>query len=331
MKENKRVLDEELSKNKYVTYDDVASILVKDKNDDVEYTKIKRRLSKCVSRDLKPAGVLDFKNKINGNDGFKYKCGNEHYLRFLDEKKEFEKKTGIEKVKYATIGLGLLLKEESTECNLIEFECVRNLNNAEHIVDMAHYIIWKNVLQFSYVKNNSDVCKVIFHPQYLREYNNRWAVYGKCENTDEYYPKYIKIDSINFSTLRIVSEDKGIKYQEAAPHFYKDYFKDMIGFKHYPDTAEYIYITTNTKKVHNLIKTKPFHESQGELETWSDETQHGKFVLHVIPNIELRTKLLSYGSGITLEGNGIFQREFKEEIKKMAELYKNNESDKQNK
>lgn len=323
MKENKRVLDEELSKGKYVTYRDVADLLIKDANDVVAAEKIIGQLKTIVSRDLKLKGVLDYKNGKDEKEGVKYKQGYEHYLRSLEEKKEFEKKSFPEKVKYATNGLELLLNQRNIEYTKIEFECVRNLRNADLVNDMATWILERNVLNITYIDKKNKEHKVVFHPQYLREYNNRWAVYGKCEAI-EVYPTCIRIDSI--VELSLLTKEDGIIYKEAERHYYRDYFKDMIGFtKNKNSKVQNVYFLTNNQEVHNLIKTKPFHESQEELEQWSDETQHGKFVLHIIPNIELRTKLLSYGSGITLEGNGWFQRGFKEEIKKMAELYKNEE------
>ena len=324
MKENKRVLDEELSKGKYVTYRDVADLLIKDTSDVVAVEKIRGQLKAYVSRDLKHKGVLDYKNGKNEKYGVKYRQGYEHYLRYIEEKKnEFEKMPRAEKRKYATIGLDLLLDQGNTEYTKIEFECVRNLEKADYVKKMATWILERNVLNITYIDKKNKEHKEIFHPQYLREYNNRWAVYGKCEGIEE-YPTCIRIDSI--VELSLLIKEEGIIYQEAERHYYRDYFKDMIGFtKNKNSKVQNVYFLTNNQEVHNLIKTKPFHESQEELEAWSNETQHGKFVLHIIPNIELRTKLLSYGSGITLEGNGWFQRGFKEEIKKMAELYKNEE------
>lgn len=323
MKENKRVLDEELSKGKYVTYHEIADILSKDPNNIVDLEKIKGQLKAYVSRYLRFKGVLDYKNGKDEKEGVKYKQGYEHYLRFLEEKKEFEKRPRPEKRKYATIGLELLLDQGNTEYTKIEFECVRNLVKADYVKKMATWILEREVLNITYIDKKDKEHNEIFHPQYLREYNNRWAVYGKCEGKEE-YPTCIRIDSIvKLSTL---PKEGNNTYKDAEFHYYREYFKDMIGFtKNKNSKVQNVYFLTNNQEVHNLIKTKPFHESQEELEPWSDETQCGKFVLHIIPNIELRTKLLSYGSGITLEGNGWFQRGFKEEIKKMAELYKNEE------
>lgn len=322
-KEDNRVLDEELSKGIYVTYYDVADRLIKDPNDTVALYKCVSRLKKHISRDSRLKGVLDYKNRKNGRAGLKYKPGYEHYLKYLEAKKDIEKMSGIEKRIYSTIGLDLLLDQRNTECTKIEFECVRNLKKADYVKKMATWILENKVLDITYIDKKNSEHQVVFHPQFLREYNNRWAVYGKCEEMEN-YPTCIRIDSI--VNLSLLPKEKGIIYKEAEPHYYRDYFKDIIGFtKNKNSKVQDVYFLTNNREVHNLIKTKPFHESQEELEQWSDESQHGKFVLHIIPNIELRTKLLSYGSGITMLGNGWFQREYKEEIKKMAELYKNKE------
>lgn len=322
-KEDNRVLDKELSKGIYVTYYDVADRLIKDPNDTVALYKCVSRLKKHISRDSRLKGVLDYKNRKNGRAGLKYKPGYENYLKYLEAKKDIEKMSGIEKRIYSTIGLDLLLDQRNTECTKIEFECVRNLKKADYVKKMATWILENKVLDITYIDKKNSEHQVVFHPQFLREYNNRWAVYGKCEEMEN-YPTCIRIDSI--VKLSLLPKEKGIIYKEAEPHYYRDYFKDIIGFtKNKNSKVQDVYFLTNNREVHNLIKTKPFHESQEELEQWSDESQHGKFVLHIIPNIELRTKLLSYGSGITMLGNGWFQREYKEEIKKMAELYKNKE------
>ena len=71
MKENKRILDEELSKGEYVTYYDIADRLIKDPSDTVALENIKGQLKAYVSRDLKDKGVVDYKNGTDGTDGLK--------------------------------------------------------------------------------------------------------------------------------------------------------------------------------------------------------------------------------------------------------------------
>lgn len=326
MTDNEIVFDEKLSSGEFVTYREIADDLLTDKKNVAEQDRVIGALRQIVRRLRKDNDVLDYKKGKNAREGIRYKTGSEHYLSFLEATQTLKQKKGNEKINYATIGLGLLLKDENTEVTRIEFECVRNLSNAKLVSAFATYILQENVLHFSYVTPQKGLQEVTFHPQYLKEYNNRWAVYGKCEGESR-YPTCIRIDSINYGSLSSLSKDDDIKYVKAKRGFYREYFKDFIGFsRKYNAEVENVYITTNDEKVHNLIKTKPFHESQEEIEPWSEEEHHGKFLLKIIPNIELRTKLLAYGAGITLEGNGWFQQEFKNEIKKMAELYSKEES-----
>lgn len=308
------VLDDKLSSGNYVTYREIADALFADKANVEEQDRIVNAFKTIVRRYLKNA--LDYKNGKDARDGIKYKSGYEYYLRFLKEKEKLEAKKGNEKRSYATIGLGLLLDEGSTEVTKIEFECVRNLTNSSMVKDIANKILNGHVLSLTYKTNTGKVEKVTFHPQYLKEYNNRWAVYGICEE-NENYPTCIKIDSILEYKILIDKE-----YREPIHDFYRNYFKDFIGFTRKRNAkVQDVYIRTNNKLVHNLINTKPFHESQRELQEWSEEEQHGKFYLQIIPNVELKTKLLSYGAGITLEGNGWFQKDYKDEVMKMVGLY----------
>ena len=225
MKEDIRILDEELSKGIYVTYNDVADRLIKDTSDTDTLEKIKGRLKKYISRDSRLKGVLDYKNKKNGRDGLKYKPGYENYLKYLEAKKDIEKMSKIEKRIYSTIGLDLLLDQRNTECTKIEFECVRNLKKADYVKEMANWILENKVLDITYMDKKNNEHQVVFHPQFLREYNNRWAVYGKCEEMEN-YPTCIRIDSI--VKLSLLPKEKGIIYKEAEHHYYRDYFKDII-------------------------------------------------------------------------------------------------------
>lgn len=314
-KEEINIIDQLLSGDDFVIYDEIVRGIIGSSNDNHLYKKTDEKLRKFKQRHL--ADVLEYKNGSDATDGMKYKKGYENYLQYQEEEKNLKKKIGDAKSVYATRGLESLLNETSEFNFFIELECCNSLVNLPFVKRMAKAILFKWVKEVTYKTNNGEMKIVTFHPQYLKEYNNRWAVYGKCDEEPECkYPTCIRIDSI----FKIV--DKMDKYLPAAPHFYQNYFKDIIGFtRSRGGKVQSIYIRTNSSYIHNLIKTKPFHPNQEELEEFSEEKGYGKFKLEIIPNTELRTKLLAYGAGITLEGNGWFQKDFKEEVRKMAELY----------
>ena len=78
----------------------------------------------------------------------------------------------------------------------------------------------------------------------------------------------------------------------------KEYFQDMIGVTRNMDsTIEHvIFIASETEAPY--IRTKPFHQSQRELETQADGSV--LFCIDVILNHELERDLLGYGEGITV-------------------------------
>lgn len=314
-KQEVNIIDQLLSGDDFVTYDEIVCGIIAPSNDEQLYEKTKAKLRKFKERHL--ADVLEYQNDSTAFGGMRFKKGFKNYLRYQEEEKNLKKKKGDAKSVYATRGLEALLNEPPEFNCFIELECCSTLFNLKFVKKMANAILFKQVKEVTYKTNNGEIKNVTFHPQYLKEYNNRWAVYGKCDEELECnYPTCIRIDSI----FKIV--DKEGKYLPAAPQFYQNYFKDIIGFtRSRGGKVQSIYIRTNSSYIHNLIKTKPFHPNQDEVEEFSEEKGYGKFKLEVIPNTELRTKLLAYGVGITLEGNGWFQKEFKEEVRKMAELY----------
>ena len=90
-------------------------------------------------------------------------------------------------------------------------------------------------------------------------------------------------------------------------------------------------IRTTNYKVHQLVKTKPIHESQKEIRSFEEkeseerkgkkEIQEGEFVIRVIPNIELQTRILSYGSGLYVTGRGWLQERLRKQISNMVRNY----------
>lgn len=47
------------------------------------------------------------------------------------------------------------------------------------------------------------------------------------------------------------------------------------------------------------------------------EKNEGEFAIRVIPNIELQTRLLSYGPGLYVVGEGKFREQMREAVTKM--------------
>ena len=315
----RKIIDELASGTAYVTYEDILRKL--DSSD--SYPKISSNpnydsLKTFINRELR--GLVDFKNKKDASEGFRYKEGNYYYFKREKERKTLRKIDGEAKKLFLTGGLQMLLKNDIAESPLIELECISELKNLS-LVKVLYPFLGKSVISFKYHAGYTELQTTTMHPHLLKEFNSRWFLFGYVQENDNY-----KI--VNFSLDRIVYEKPSDiwtcpdeKFQAAPDGFYKNYFKDIVGVTRTENDAPVlITIKTTDYKVHNLVKTKPIHHSQKETREY-DKVQGGEFILMVIPNMELRSRLLGYGPGIAVLGEGDFQDDFRNSVLAMAESY----------
>lgn len=154
----------------------------------------------------------------------------------------------------------------------------------------------EQVLRFSYQRFGQEPFELIFHPQFLKEYNGRWFVFGEADR--EPYKAF------NVALDRIVGEVNpvdGIEYIPVEKGFYQQYFKDIIGVTHEKDAKlEQVVIRTKSEYQHELLLTKPLHHSQKETLSFGEHNGqwYGEVTLTIEPNRELRGRILMYGEGL---------------------------------
>ena len=129
----------------------------------------------------------------------------------------------------------------------------------------------------------------VFHPYALKEFNNRWFVYGTK-------PKVSYV--VNLALDRIVSleEDTSVPFVERMDFDPETYFNDMVGVTKLPgDRREKVRFWASPEEA-PYIKTKPLHVSQMTVE--SNEDGSAVFELKVIVNRELVRLLFGYAEGL---------------------------------
>lgn len=280
-----------------------------------------QRLRQQVNRMKK---VLLLKNGKSIKDGFRYKEGCENYLSKKEEERILESKIGDERQLFLTGGLQMLFKGSTVLEHLVELECVSTLENLKLVKVISPYL-GKTVISFRYHQGYENMMDITVHPHLLKEYNSRWFLFGYVVNEED------ENEVVCFSLDRIVNPKSGrsitpypkILFRKAPKNFYRQYFKDIVGVTRMKDKSlETFTIRTINYMVHKLIKTKPIHPSQVETLPFDKDKNEGEFTISVIPNMELQTRLLSYGDGIYVVGDGEFQKELKGAIARMAERYK---------
>jgi len=172
---------------------------------------------------------------------------------------------------------------------IISFDSNEYLKGVEFISELFHAVLYKKVLRLTYQSYKSDnSTNFIIHPYYLKQYNNRWFLFGHNENMQRL---------TNLALDRIVSIDEyNLSYHENNEHDFNEYFQDIIGVTK-PDngTIEKIVLKFDASSLPYIL-SKPLHGSQKVIRTENDRL----ISIEVMENFELESLLLSFGERVEI-------------------------------
>jgi predicted DNA-binding transcriptional regulator YafY len=201
-------------------------------------------------------------------------------------------------------------REDEGGMSHIRSSLEQNLTNIDLLPVFYKAITNKKVLRFAYQRFGQEPFTLTFHPQFLKEYNGRWFVFGEADR--EPYQAY------NVPLDRIVGEVNDVDDMEYIPTpkgFYQDFFENIIGVTHEKGAkVENVIIRTKTEYQHGLLLTKPLHHSQKETLPFGEHNgqYYGEVRLTIEPNRELRGRILLYGDNLEV----ISPQSLREQIEK---------------
>lgn len=171
---------------------------------------------------------------------------------------------------------------------VIEFDQNHYLTGLEFITPLYAAIVNKQALIIMYKSFRSENTESIqFHPYFLKQYNNRWFVFGK---------NHLYEGLQNLALDRILRIDQAkIKYVPNHLIDFQEYFEDFVGVSVRPGLAPETIELKISNTLFPYIESKPMHGSQKIKERHPEFT---RITLYLIPNYELESLLLSYGEGI---------------------------------
>ena len=181
-----------------------------------------------------------------------------------------------------------IASDEATT-TIIEFDSNQYLKGIEHLGVLHNAVFYKKVLRISYQPfENETPFDVTIHPYYLKQYNNRWFLFG-FNSLNEKYDWNLALD-------RIVNiEEIKEKYQKNTAIKWADYFEDIIGVTK-PADAEAEKITLHFYgKTGKYMESKPIHGSQKS--KWKNE-RILEVNLELIINYEFERLILSYADTV---------------------------------
>lgn len=172
---------------------------------------------------------------------------------------------------------------------IIHYDTVKDLKGLHLLSPLYRYIDKRQTLRIMYQSFNADEpTEIIFFPYLLKEFRNRWFVFGSRQESMLMY---------NLALDRIKSiEPVDIEYVENPAFDAEHYFDNVVGVstsvKSFPRKIRF----WASKEQSQYIKTKPLHHSQ----KLTKENPDGscEFEIFVVINFELFSVLLSFGAGV---------------------------------
>lgn len=204
----------------------------------------------------------------------------------------------------------------SSICSSLE----QNLTNIDLLPILHKAITSKRVLRITYQGFGQQSHEIVLHPQYLKEYNGRWFVFGEA-NREPFHAYNIPLDRI----VGELKEQHDTEYISAPNGFYEEHFKNIIGVTHEKGAnVETVIIRTKTDYHHGLLLTKPLHHSQKETLPYGKHNGqcYGEISLIIEPNRELRGKILAFGQYLEIIKPESLRQKMKENIENLYNQYR---------
>lgn len=224
---------------------------------------------------------------------------------------------------------------KKVERDIISIASIGMLNDIDRVKEIFLAIRDSKVVAFTYHAVNSNHPKhFMLSPHYLKQYNQRWFLFGYVEEVTDDADESLNADShpregyYTFAVDRIDDDfvlRTDLMYHQPQRIDYSTYFNDIVGVTHFTDRpmkSVDITITTYSRYIHNLLMANPIHSSQKEVTPCLSKNKPGSIHLHICVNQELERILLGYGENIKVEWKETSYTSFLKRIDAMSKHYR---------
>ena len=342
----KQIFNERFKTRDWFTYSDVMADYLKADNRDNESVE-KNGISNCKHVKALEKAFREMRKDI-GEDSFEVKGNNRNRsFRYVGKKTDplaelerYKIVSSISKYRdfcissaafYPMAWFEYFFKDcrdfwvwESRKCKgeqVMETSMDRVSTNIEYLPMLYEAVVKKHVLEIEYKPYEKDVEKLIFHPNYLKEYNGRWNLFGHAEEHTPEFCYHVALDRIVSCPQRVQDKD----YKAAPPKFYVNYFKNIVGLSCPKESSIYtVVVRTHTFYMYKLTETKPIHITQKISKPWGEYEggSYGEFSIRVKINNEFFGRILQMGSGLEIVSPYRVRQMFKRNVEDLAKLYR---------
>ena len=250
--------------------------------EDENFSINKREFSQAELDTLDEALIM--LNRLNGTAGFDW------VSEFITN---FEDKLGRKKNTTPVIG----------------YEKNPFLTGIENLSVLYNYIINKQVLKITYRHFKYGEKIHIMHPYYLKQYNNRWFLFGITESAKNVLTN-LPLDRI------IAIEPVQVEYIPNTQFDFEEYFDDVVGVSVPREGKPEEVVLKFDAERYPYITTKPLHPSQIEL-----DKENGIIQLSVFLTPELESLIFSHGEHVEVLKPVSLREAFSKKTAKLNEKY----------
>lgn len=173
---------------------------------------------------------------------------------------------------------------------VIDFEKNESLKGLNYLDTIYNAIVNKQVLNIKYRSFKAlSASSFMFHPYLLKEYRNRWFVFGAKKGT---------LFNLALDRIHDITIAEKEKYRENKIFDPETYFDDIVGVtKNVGMKTEVVRFWVDKQNV-PYIQTKPIHKSQIIVEENEDGSK--VFEINVVINQELQREFFSFANTIRI-------------------------------
>lgn len=195
--------------------------------------------------------------------------------------------------------------------NLISFEQNEQLDGLEWLSLFINATTNHQVLSINYRTFKGHETNSLFHPYYMKQYNNRWFVFGLEEYETKSFISTKALDRV----ISVFATNEPFKANTTID--YNTYFDDIVGVtKPLPEVNKEYIVLRFSEQRYPYVTSKPIHKSQQIVS--EDEFT---ISLDVRPNRELQQQLFSFGPDVEVLSPNWLREDFLKRIEENRNNY----------
>lgn len=185
---------------------------------------------------------------------------------------------------------------------------LKGLEYLAQVIDAATRHRPLKILYRNYKHGGRDIAYTL-HPYYVKQYNNRWFLFGLDGDTD-------RMTNVALDRIQALSTADGIRFIPNKTTDFDHYFDDVVGVT-IPRDAQLTEIRLRLSPSRfQYVTSKPIHRSQHTI----DDTER-IISLIVKPNYELEQQILAFGPDAEVLSPEWLRNEIREKIEQCLKLY----------